>query len=79
MFKVGDKIKYIGPPRGQYQNPLDHPSAYMNHVVREIKPPNGILSPEIQFALIFSDWREHPEVGCCSRRYLREDEWEVQN
>ncbi len=69
-FKVGDKIRYIGPKRGNWGNPKDHPSYYTDYKIEE----KGRLEGRFRTSCVEV---ENPEVVCGGWKYVDEREWEL--
>lgn len=75
-FKVGDRIEYIGPAIQPGQNPEDHPSFYTNYEVMKVDGPCW-LAPEIIYAQIVCQEKEHPTVFCAGYHPLSIKNWKI--
>ena len=82
-LKIGDRLEYIGPPRGLYQNKADHASFYQNHRIIEIVTEDyprlaKILYGEgTVFAFLRCEQVDNPEITCGGYKLLKPEHWKV--
>lgn len=83
QFKVGDKLRYVGPPRSVYQHQASHYDFYQDHEIIEIvaeKFPgmtDFLCGSNMVFAFVRCKERQRPNVTCGGFQLLDPKNWKV--
>lgn len=73
MFKVGDKIKYVGPPAGLL-NPKNHPSYFHSYTIQKIYRYPDSLNPGF---MVIATCLDPDDVICTGYLTLYNKDWEA--